>query len=150
MSDSAIFARVERELGVSFEEKLRPQIVHLSTCDWSFYPFSVMTLILQSAASVVGAIEAMTKCIPDVVVSLLTCPFSLVILYISRSFLVGFIYLVILREKYILEINLNEYEGTNLKLFICRTIALLVIVITYSIRHILCFLDKNTSNKIFV
>lgn len=61
-----------------------------------------------------------------------------------------FIYLVILREKYILEINLNEYEGTNLKLFICRTIALLVIVITYSLRHILCFLDKNTSNKIFV
>lgn len=95
MSTSAIFARVERELGVSFEEKLRPQIVHLKMCDWSFYPFPVMTLILQSAASVVGAIEAMTKCIPDVVVSLLACSFFLWTFFIniSHSFLVYFIWL---------------------------------------------------------
>ena len=71
MSDSTIFERVERELGVVFDEKSRPKIIHLRTCDWSFYPFPVLTLLLQSAASVVGAIESMSKCIPDVVVPLL-------------------------------------------------------------------------------
>lgn len=67
---------------------------------------------------------------------------------VDVSFVIfAFISLVVLREMYIAEINLNEYEGLNLKLFICRSITLIVIFITYSLRHIMYLSNKRIVNK---